>query len=205
LHLRDPHALEADFFSLPAVQQSLSAEHGATDPKDAALARLLAATLSGDLKAYRAAATADAVAAVAGAGAGSAAADSAAVAALLEDKARLSALLALASARAPGGRVPFAEVRAALDVPSDADVQRWVAKACAKGVLDAKIDAVEGVVVVGRAAARTFGSDEWRRLAERLASWEARLAAAAGMVAQCTGDGGTRGGGAHIQLPAAVV
>lgn len=187
---------------MPAVQ-ALASSSGPDAAKDALLLRLLSATLSGDLAAFRAAATPEAVAAVGGvAGAGAGGGDAAA---LLEEKARLAALLALASSRAPGGRVPFSDVRAALDVATDADVQRWVAKACARGVLEAKIDAVEGCVAVARAAPRAFGAEEWRRLSERLGAWEARLASAAGMVAQCTGDGGTRGGGAHIQLPAAVV
>lgn len=226
LFLSDAAAIECDFWPLPAVQALASAAPAAAAPSpspdgspppssDAALLRLLGATLAGDLAQYRAAATPEAVAAVVGGSGGPAAAAApapvppaalAAAALLLEDKARLSALLALASSAAPNGRVPFASVRAALDLPDDADVQRWVARAISKGALDARIDAVDKEVSVARAARpRAFGPEEWARLSERLALWEARLGGAAGMVAACTGDGGTRGGGAHIQLPAAVV
>jgi translation initiation factor 3 subunit M len=52
-----------------------------------------------------------------------------------------------------------------------ADVEGWVVKAIARGLLDGRMDQTARTVTVTRAAQRVFGDQEWSALRDKLRGW----------------------------------
>eukprot|EP00195_Chlamydomonas_chlamydogama_P009753 CAMPEP_0202900434 /NCGR_PEP_ID=MMETSP1392-20130828/11639_1 /ASSEMBLY_ACC=CAM_ASM_000868 /TAXON_ID=225041 /ORGANISM="Chlamydomonas chlamydogama, Strain SAG 11-48b" /LENGTH=420 /DNA_ID=CAMNT_0049586817 /DNA_START=80 /DNA_END=1342 /DNA_ORIENTATION=- len=155
--LRSSTTYQCDLAELPAVRQLSS------DSQYAPLYKLLVASLSGDITAYKAAATPAALE-LAGA---------AADASLY--KARMTALLALGS-RSAHQQVPFSDIQKALDIPAD-QVEVWVVRAIGSKLLECKIDQVHSAVTINRCTLRTFSNSDWAGMRTKLAAWRDSLAA----------------------------
>jgi len=152
-----------DFADLPAVAQL------ASDAAHAPLHRLMRALLSGDLQAYKVAATPAVLTAVG-------LSPEAGLA-----KARMMVLLALA-ARAGHEDIPFGAIQAALDVPADA-VETHVIRAVGSRLLEAKIDQIGGAVRVTNHLQSSFAAADWKAVQSRLAAYRAGLAQVAELAA----------------------
>lgn len=168
-----PDALEFDVVSFPAARQlgdagvraKLVAEETLTQPQADAAAGALAlldALAAADPAAVDAALDAHA-AALAAYGVDADAA---------REKARLLALVA-ACERAPDAELPYDDAARAVgaEAGDDAAVERAVVRACARGALEARMDAVERVVRVQRAAPRVLDDDAWDALRAKLVAW----------------------------------
>jgi len=84
-------------------------------------------------------------------------------------------LLALAALGADSDRtLSYEEVAKALRIDV-ADVEAWIIKAIAAGVVDAKMDQVNRTVVVHRTAQRVFTDEQWVRLSAQLKKWRASV------------------------------
>ena len=68
----------------------------------------------------------------------------------------------------------YSEVAKALRIEVH-EVESWVIKAIAAGVVDAKMDQVNGTVVVHRATQRVFNDEQWVRLSSQLKKWRASV------------------------------
>lgn len=156
-YTRNSAFYQCDLGELPAVR------HLASDPQYAPLYRLMTTMLSGDITAYRAAATPQALEL----------ASFDADAALL--KARMSALLALGT-RAGHEEVSFAAIQQALDIPEE-QVELFVVRAIGSKLLEGKIDQVRGAISITRCTMRAFGPSEWQAIRNRLVGWRESLVA----------------------------
>jgi hypothetical protein len=64
------------------------------------------------------------------------------------------------------------------DLQIDAsDVEAWVVKAIARGLLSARMDQLTSTVTVLRTMQREFGEPQWKHLQERLHAWRDNVAA----------------------------
>lgn len=162
--IRSPDIYQCDLVDLPAVRQ-LSA-----DPQQAPLLALLNAMLVGDLQGYERTVTAPLLEQI----------GVTAEAAL--GKARMLALLVLATSAAHE-ELPFATIQQALNVPAE-QVEAWIVRAVGKKLLEGRIDAVRGVLTVGRCNYRSFRQGEWALLQRQLAAWRDTLSGAVAAVAK---------------------
>ena len=84
-------------------------------------------------------------------------------------------LLALAALGSDSDRaLSYEEVAKALRIDNN-EVEAWIIKAIGAGVVDAKMDQVNGTVVVHRAAQRVFNDEQWIRLSAQLKKWRASV------------------------------
>lgn len=153
--IRHPDIFQVDIVELPAVS---ALEKSSTY---APTYRLLEALLSGDITAFRAAATPATLEAV------GVSADNALT------KARMMALLALGS-RSTHEEVAFSDIQRALDISAD-QVEAWIVKAIGKKLIEGKIDQVRNVVVMSKCTQRVFGKNEWVQLRAQLTLWKSNL------------------------------
>lgn len=82
-------------------------------------------------------------------------------------KMRLLALLGIANG-VP--ELSFLEIAEALDVPAE-EVEATVVQAIGKKLVEARIDQLREVVVVGKCTPRSFGPSQWRELQGQLRAW----------------------------------
>lgn len=88
-----------------------------------------------------------------------------------EECTRHMRLLSLCSLATEHEEVPYAAIATTLRVdPSEVEV--WVIAAVSSGLLSAKMDQLQGVVMVERCAVRRFGMEQWRAIQSRLDSWK---------------------------------
>jgi translation initiation factor 3 subunit M len=84
-------------------------------------------------------------------------------------------LLALAALGSDNDRaLSYQEVGKALRIDAK-DVESWIIRAIAAGVVDAKIDQVNESVVIHRASQRAFNDEQWVRLSTQLKKWRASV------------------------------
>lgn len=57
-----------------------------------------------------------------------------------------------------------------------ADVEQWVVKCIARGLIDARMDQSSATVTVTRAVIRDFGPQQWAGLAVKLRAWRDNVA-----------------------------
>lgn len=184
-YTRNPNFYQSDLGELPAVKSL------ALDPNHAPLYKLMTSLLSGDISAFRQAATPEALEQ----------AGFSSEAALY--KARMSALLALA-AKAGYLEIPYVDVKKALDITEDDQVEAFVVKAVGSKLLEGKIDQVKGTISVTRCTIRSFGPSEWRAVKARLAGWREQLVAVQHNLAVQKGVTTTGGASGAALLPVAI-
>ena len=80
-------------------------------------------------------------------------------------------LLSLCSLAAEHEEIPYDAIATTLQVPSE-EVESWVITAVSSGLLSAKMDQLQHVVMVERSAVRKFDLEEWKILKERLDVWK---------------------------------
>ena len=96
----------------------------------------------------------------------------------LRAKARLCTLATAAvesRAGGTGGAVPYAQLKTALSVSNDSDVERAVLEGVRHGVVVAKLDQLKSEVTFEGVRPRTFGPAEWETLLEDLKRWQSDL------------------------------
>lgn len=87
-------------------------------------------------------------------------------------KMRLMSLVGLATAGS--GEVSYAVIRDTLKVADD-EVEYWVVRAIAAKLLEAKMDQLRQVVIIGRCTERVFGPAQWQELRRGLAGWKENI------------------------------
>lgn len=87
-----------------------------------------------------------------------------------EDAVRNMRLLSLCSLATEYEQIPYDAIATTLQVDK-ADVEFWVIDAVSSGLLTAKMDQLQGVVLVERCAVRRFGIEQWKILQTRLNAW----------------------------------
>ncbi|KJE97495.1 eukaryotic translation initiation factor 3 [Capsaspora owczarzaki ATCC 30864] len=86
-------------------------------------------------------------------------------------KMRILTLVTLAST---SSEVEFSRIAETLSVPQE-EVEAWVIEAITAKLIEAKIDQLNGKIVIGRATHRIFGKPQWQQLHDRLSSWQNNL------------------------------
>jgi len=94
------------------------------------------------------------------------------------DKVRLLSLATIAEGKT---ELTLPEVAKGLQVP-EAEVDTWVVKGIANGVIDGRLDQVRNVVIIKNALLRQFGKEQWKFMDARLDSWMANIDSLIGMV-----------------------
>mmetsp|Transcript_52289 Transcript_52289/g.78014 ORF Transcript_52289/g.78014 Transcript_52289/m.78014 type:complete len:99 (-) Transcript_52289:113-409(-) len=73
--------------------------------------------------------------------------------------------------RAENEEIPYGAIASTLHV-KDEEVESWVIAAVSSGLLSAKMDQLQQVVMVERCAVRKFGMEQWKMLQTRLNDWK---------------------------------
>ncbi|KAG0613019.1 hypothetical protein M758_6G070200 [Ceratodon purpureus] len=84
-------------------------------------------------------------------------------------KMRLMSLVGLAATSS--GEISYAAIRDTLKVNDD-EVEYWIVRAIAAKLLEAKMDQLRQVVVIGRCTERVFGPAQWQELRSGLSGWK---------------------------------
>ncbi len=80
-------------------------------------------------------------------------------------------LLSLCSLATEHEEIPYDAIASTLKVDA-ADVESWVIEAVGSGLLSAKMDQLQKVVLVERCAVRRFGIEQWKVLQKRIDVWK---------------------------------
>lgn len=88
-----------------------------------------------------------------------------------DDCVRHIRLLSLCSLAAEHEEIPYSAIGSTLRV-DDSEVESWVIAAVSSGLLTAKMDQLQKVVLVERCVVRRFGPEQWRDLQGRLNAWK---------------------------------
>jgi len=88
-----------------------------------------------------------------------------------DDCVRYMRLLSLCSLAAEHEEIPYGAIASTLHV-KDEEVESWVIAAVSSGLLSAKMDQLQQVVMVERCAVRKFGMEQWKMLQTRLNDWK---------------------------------
>eukprot|EP00559_Dactyliosolen_fragilissimus_P007835 CAMPEP_0184862768 /NCGR_PEP_ID=MMETSP0580-20130426/7636_1 /TAXON_ID=1118495 /ORGANISM="Dactyliosolen fragilissimus" /LENGTH=479 /DNA_ID=CAMNT_0027360747 /DNA_START=45 /DNA_END=1484 /DNA_ORIENTATION=+ len=84
-------------------------------------------------------------------------------------------LLSLCSLATEHEEIPYDAIASTLQVTND-EVESWVIAAVSSGLLSAKMDQLQRVVMVERCVLRKFGMEEWKSLQQRLHVWKENVA-----------------------------
>ena len=87
------------------------------------------------------------------------------------DATRHMRLLSLCSLATDYEEIPYDAIASTLQV-EPSDVETWVIDAVSSGLLDAKMNQLENVVLVERCVARRFGIEQWKILQKRIDVWK---------------------------------
>jgi len=87
-------------------------------------------------------------------------------------KMRLMSLVGLATTGS--NEVSYALIRDTLKVGDD-EVEYWIVRAIAAKLLEAKMDQLRQVVIIGRCTERVFGPAQWQELRRKLAVWKENI------------------------------
>lgn len=89
-----------------------------------------------------------------------------------EDCVRHMRILSLCSLAAEyGDEIPYDAVAQTLNI-AESDVESWVIAAVASGLLSAKMDQLQRVVMVERSVVRNFGPAQWRTMQAKIHAWK---------------------------------
>lgn len=88
-----------------------------------------------------------------------------------EDAIRNMRLLSLCSLATEHEEIPYDAIAQTLQV-EQSEVENWVISAVSSGLLSAKMDQLQHVVMVERCVVRRFGIEQWKILQERLNVWK---------------------------------
>lgn len=80
-------------------------------------------------------------------------------------------LLSLCSLSTEHEEIPYDAIASTLQV-DQSDVENWVIAAVSSGLLEAKMDQLQHVVMVERCVVRRFGIEQWKILQDRLNLWK---------------------------------
>lgn len=80
-------------------------------------------------------------------------------------------VLSLCSLATEHEEIPYEAIASTLQVDSS-DVESWVIEAVSSGLLSAKMDQLEKVVLVERCVVRRFGIEQWKILQKRIDVWK---------------------------------
>ena len=83
-------------------------------------------------------------------------------------------LLSLSLLASEYEEIPYAEVSATLQVPQE-EVEAWVVEAITAGLVEARMDQQQEVVMVTRATHRHFTQRDWAKLQEKLHLWRGNV------------------------------
>lgn len=92
----------------------------------------------------------------------------------LEHKIRLLDLASLCS-QSVSSEVPYSEIAKALKISED-DVEVWAIDVIRAGLVSGKLSQINQSLRVYKSAYRTFGTEQWKMLESRLATWEQSIA-----------------------------
>mmetsp|Transcript_32640 Transcript_32640/g.71618 ORF Transcript_32640/g.71618 Transcript_32640/m.71618 type:complete len:420 (-) Transcript_32640:50-1309(-) len=88
-----------------------------------------------------------------------------------DDCIRHMRLLSLCSLAAEHEEIPYSAIASTLHV-DDSEVENWVIAAVSSGLLSAKMDQLQKVVMVESCVVRKFGIEQWKSLQTRLSAWK---------------------------------
>lgn len=88
-----------------------------------------------------------------------------------EEAIRHMRLLSLCSLATEHEEIPYGAIASTLQI-DQSDVESWVIDAVSSGLLSAKMDQLQHVVMVERCVVRRFGIEQWKILQERLNVWK---------------------------------
>lgn len=91
-----------------------------------------------------------------------------------EDAIRHMRLLSLCSLATEHEEIPYDAIASTLQVDQSA-VENWVIDAVSSGLLSAKMDQLQHVVMVERCVVRRFGIEQWKILQDRLNVWKTNV------------------------------
>ena len=83
-------------------------------------------------------------------------------------------ILSLCSLAAEHEEVPYATVASTLDVKAE-EVESWVIAAVSSGLLSAKMDQINQMIMVERSVVRKFDMEQWKALQSQLNAWKNNL------------------------------
>lgn len=94
-----------------------------------------------------------------------------------EEALRKIRLLSLASLGSENlaRELSYQEIATALEV-DEALVELWVIDVIRAGLVEAKLNQVSRIVIISRSIYRTFGTQQWQQLSQRLSGWKQSLA-----------------------------
>ncbi|CAM9603571.1 unnamed protein product [Ectocarpus sp. 6 AP-2014] len=84
-------------------------------------------------------------------------------------------LLSLCSLATEHEEIPYQVVADTLQVSGDDEVEDWVLQAIQTGLMEAKMDQMQRVVVIRRCTNRVFGPAQWKTLQMKLGTWSANV------------------------------
>lgn len=84
-------------------------------------------------------------------------------------------LLSLCSLATEHEEIPYSAIASTLKI-DNADVETWVIDGVSSGLLTAKIDQLQEVVIVEKCVVRRFGVKQWKVLQQRLNLWKCNVA-----------------------------
>jgi hypothetical protein len=73
------------------------------------------------------------------------------------------------------GEIPYQAIADTLSISPD-QVEPWVISAVGSGLITAKMDQLNNLVMVERSVMRKFGPEQWRMLQTRLHAWKSNVA-----------------------------
>jgi PCI domain. len=88
-----------------------------------------------------------------------------------QDAIRHMRLLSLCSLATEHEEIPYNAIATTLQV-DQSEVENWVIDAVSSGLLSAKMDQLQHVVMVERCVVRRFGMEQWKVLQQRLDVWK---------------------------------
>ena len=80
-------------------------------------------------------------------------------------------LLSLCSLATEHEEIPYDAIASTLQIPEE-EVESWVIAAVSSGLLSAKMDQLQRVVMVEGCVVRRFGMEQWKVLQKRLDVWK---------------------------------
>lgn len=84
-------------------------------------------------------------------------------------------LLSLCSLATEHEEIPYQVVAETLKVEGDEAVEEWVLRAIQTGLMEAKMDQMQRVVVIRRCTNRVFGPEQWKTLQKKLGTWSSNV------------------------------
>ncbi|CAM9257678.1 unnamed protein product, partial [Choristocarpus tenellus] len=84
-------------------------------------------------------------------------------------------LLSLCSLATEHEEIPYQIVAETLQLEGDEEVEEWVLRCIQTGLMEAKMDQMQRVVVISRCTNRVFGPEQWKTLQKKLKAWSSNV------------------------------